>query len=292
MPGAILRTKLHRPGLPGDFVSRPRLHERLDAGFARPLTLVTAPAGYGKTTLVSRWLESRPEKSAWVSLDESDADVLALLRCTVAAVRLTCPAACSETHALLQELNQPPVSVLVRSLINELDAIQERLILVLDDYHELRDHQSHNLVRAMLQHPLRHLHLLICTRRDPPLNLAELRAQNHLTELRLTDLAFTESETELFLGQILGQSVGSQAVIKAQQKFEGWVVGLRLAAMAVRGHDPTGGIAREPPRRSAGYPRYLMEEVVARQPAEMQAWLSRLSTSCTGAPVPGLLRLG
>jgi LuxR family maltose regulon positive regulatory protein len=277
MPDAILRTKLHRPGLPSDCISRPRLHDRLNAGLAGPLTLITAPAGYGKTTLVSQWLEGRPEKSAWLSLDESDADALALLRCMVAAVQSTCPAACSETHALLQEPNQPPVSVLVRSLINELDAIPERLILILDDYHALREPEAHELVRAILQHPPRSLHLLICTRRDPPLNLAVLRAQNHVKELRLTDLAFTESETDAFLTQVFGQSVGSRAVANTQRQFEGWAVGLRLAALAVRGRDRPEEFLAHLRGELKDVRDYLIEEVVARQPAEMQTWLRNTS---------------
>ena len=277
MPDSVLRTKLHRPETGGELVCRPRLHALLDAGLAGPLTLISAPAGYGKTTLLSQWLESRPEKSAWVSLDERDSDARAFLQYLVAAVRTACPEACAETYDLLAVPNPVPVSVLLRSLTNELDVLEQRLILVLDDYHDLRLPEAHDLINDLLRHPPSALHLVISARRDPPLDLVALRAQNRLSELRMEDLAFTATETAQFLEQVLGGAPGDAAIANVQRQFEGWAVGLRLAALAARGRDRTNSFIAELHGDSIGVRDYLLREVVAAQPANVQTCLRKLS---------------
>jgi LuxR family maltose regulon positive regulatory protein len=170
---SLLRTKLHRPRATHNLVPRPHLIERLNRGRARPLTLVTAPAGYGKTTLVSTWLEdmgaqSPSMPSAWLSLDENDSDVSLFLSYLLAAVRTLIPDFGADTDSLLRGATLPPVSVLATSLTNELDQVDERFVLALDDYHFISAPAVHELLNELLRHPPRSLHLVVMSRRDPP----------------------------------------------------------------------------------------------------------------------------
>jgi len=190
----LLRTKLHRPVVPKDFLFRPRLHELMNLGLDLPLTLVSAPAGYGKSLLVSHWAASRSIPCAWLSLDASDRAVDLFVDYLLAAVETVAPDACRRTRRMAQAPEPPPTPVLANALINELDALTSPLVLVLDDYHRIRgDSEVHELMRLLLAHPPRRLHLVIVTRRDPPLGLTRLLAQAGGTEVRLTDLRFTDA---------------------------------------------------------------------------------------------------
>ena len=187
----LLRTKLHRPVVPGDFLCRPRLHDLMNLGLELPLTLVSAPAGYGKSLLVSHWVASQSIPCAWLSLDASDSAVDLFVDYLLAAVETVVPGACPQTRRMAQAPEPPPTSVLANSLINELDALTSPVVLVLDDYHRIRgESEVHELMRLLLAHPPRRLHLVIVARRDPPLGLTRLRAQAGFTEIRLHGSAF------------------------------------------------------------------------------------------------------
>jgi LuxR family maltose regulon positive regulatory protein len=193
---ALLRTKLYRPPITSDLVSRPRLLERLNWRRRRPLTLVSAPAGYGKTTLVSSWLQSLAQRTppvpgAWLSLDEEDNDLAQFVTYLLAAVRTLFPEACPDTLALLQAATLPPLPILARSLINELDQLDPPFVLALDDYHLIHEAAIHELLDALLAHPPRPMHLVLTTRSDPPLSLARRRARSEVTEIRSGELRFT-----------------------------------------------------------------------------------------------------
>ena len=209
----ILRTKLYRPRISGAWVDRPRLTERLNAGRQRPLTLVSASAGYGKTTLISSWLEASGTPSAWLSLDERDNDLVSFLTYFIAAISTVYPAACQETLALLKAATLPLLPILSRSLINELDQLEPAFILVLDDFHFLLDTSIHDLLNDLLRHPPRSLHLVVITRLDPSLPMTMLRARGQMTEIRSRDLRFTPAEAAALLERIQAVARGHEQAI-------------------------------------------------------------------------------
>ena len=185
--GIILRTKLHRPPTPSDYVHRPRLMDYLDQRRERPMTLVSAPAGYGKSTLVSCWLDRCDSPGAWLSLNENDDDLRQFLSYFIAAIETIFPNAVSASRALVDAPILPPLSTFVGSLGNELDAIEQDFILVLDDIHYLVEKSIHQFLNDLLRHPPRLMHLVLIGRRDPMLNVATLRARSQLAEIRLQD---------------------------------------------------------------------------------------------------------
>ncbi|MBT8338433.1 MAG: hypothetical protein HKP58_06250 [Desulfatitalea sp.] len=183
----LLATKLHRPRLGKDHLLRQRLLDRLEENLHRPLTLISAPAGYGKTTLLSAWLESCDYSSGWVSLDENDNDLRQFLSYFLAAVQKQFPDSCHKTKALLDASKLPPLPILTHGLVNELDKIDSTLfILVIDDYHTINDKAIHDFIAGLLQHAPGPLYLVLSTRLDPSLPLASLRARGRMTEFRIT----------------------------------------------------------------------------------------------------------
>ena len=228
----LIYTKLQRPQIPANLVVRPWLLEWPDQRH-RPLTLVSASAGYGKTTLISSWLEAVDSPSAWVSLDEYDDDLIVFLTYFIAAVQTIFPEVGRETLALLGAARLPPLPVLARSLIAELEQLTSPFILVLDDFHVIHDSSIHDLLNELLRHPFQAMHLVIITQRDPPLPITKLRARAQLTEVRTQELRFSATETAAFLQQ-MGIQIDEAAVAALTRKTEGWVTGLRLSALSLR----------------------------------------------------------
>ena len=268
----LIRTKLYRPRITGDLVPRPRLLERLQKRRSRALTLVVAPAGYGKSTLVASWLETCDCPSAWLSLDEDDNDLVVFLSYFSAAIRTMFPDAVRETSALLTAATLPPLDVLARSLINELDQIEQPFILVLDDYHSVQNMDVHHLLTELFRYPPRALHLVLASRSDPPLPLTTLRARGQATEIRTQELRFTEAETATYLQQlgILADEGTVQALV---ERVEGWVTGIRLAVLSSR-HRGSEDLARAHVESSISYiTNYLVAEVLAGQPPAIQDYL-------------------
>ena len=273
----ILRTKLHRPRVPKDHVHRARLVERLEERRYRPLTLVSAPAGYGKSTVVSCWLERCDCPSGWVSLHEQDNDLRLFLTYFVAGVQTMFPHAVSETMALLNAPTLPPLSVLAASLTNELDLIEEDFILVLDDFHCIQDKSVHDLLTELLRQPPRPMHLVIVGRRDPSLPITSLHARGQVTEVRLFDLRFTAQEAAELLEVKLGKQIDEVTAAALAERVEGWVTGLRLAVLAIRGHHDTVGKLLELKGTTAYVMDYLITEVLNAQPPDMRRYLQRTS---------------
>jgi LuxR family transcriptional regulator, maltose regulon positive regulatory protein len=236
----ILRTKLYRPRATGDLIPRARVRLMLDSQLDRTVTLVCAPAGFGKTTLLSDWLESSPNPNAWLSLDEHDSDLGRFLSYFIAAVRTSFPSACGETLALLHAPVLPPPGPLVTVLVNDLDALAEdprlpagqRFVLVLDDYQLVSEPGVHTLLSELLRHPPRALHLVLSARQDPPFPLHALRARGELGEIRTQDLRFTPEEIAAFMEQALGSPLDRDALAALVERTEGWATGLRLAALS------------------------------------------------------------
>jgi LuxR family maltose regulon positive regulatory protein len=267
----LIRTKLHRPAVTRDVVARVALYDRLEEGRHLPLTLVSAPAGYGKSTLVSHWLESHPGPSAWVTLEETENDPPILLRYLVAAVRTIFPEACAETLGLLEAQVPVPMAEMAVCLCNELDDLETDFVLALDDYHRIGNPAVHDvLMGCLLDHMPRPLHLVIMTRVDPPLPLASLRAHHMMNEIRLKDLDFTEREAGTFLKQATGRWMSDRAIARVYGLVEGWPVGLRLTAEALRHQQDTNVFLQEFDGNTQQIQDFLLEEIVSRQPPHIR----------------------
>ena len=287
-PGAaagILRTKLHRPPAPQDLVPRTRLLENLESGRVRPLTLVSAPAGYGKSMLISNWLENADWPSAWLSLDEADSEIRQFLGYFVAAVKSIFADACEQSEGLSNTTSLPPVGVVAATLANELDALEQPFLLVLDDYHLIHASSPVNdLLGQLLARPPLPLHLVIVCRRDPALHLVNLRARGQLNELRMQDLRFSREDTRSMLRQHVKQGLSDKAIERLEQELEGWAVGLRLVTLAMSRVEDPETLLRQ---LSAGFTQaqdYLVHEVINNQPAALRDWLLKsaiLDRFCT-----------
>jgi len=273
----LLRTKLYRPPVAEDHIHRTHLLERLNQRIHRPLTLVSAPAGYGKSTLVSCWLESCNIPSAWVSLDQNDSDLSVFVSYFLAAVQTVFPGFGQETQAFLKAAELPPAAQLARTLINELDQAEKEFILVLDDYHLIREKAVHNLLAALLSHPPGPMHLVLATRRDPALPLSELRVQGHMTEIRARQLRFSKTETAAFLRQVMGLEIDDRTAAIIEKKTEGWVAGLRLAALSMRKQTDLDRILDHLPEEGSYVMDYVAEEIITQQPQEIQKYLMTTS---------------
>jgi LuxR family maltose regulon positive regulatory protein len=274
-PRALLRTRLVRPRLPRDVVVRPRLFARLDE--LPLLTLVVAPAGYGKTTLVNTWLQTCALPNAWLSLSGQDLDLVAFIGYLTAAVTGLFPDFGHEVLDLVAGLNLPPPQVVAQILVNELDTLAQDFVLVLDDYHALSDTAIHGLVAELLRFPPRPLHLVMITRQDPPLALAKARAQGALVEIRAHDLRFTQAEASQLLRGELARQADPETVDALVQGVEGWAVGLRLGALYARRHQEAVALRTAVQGDSRYMMDYLADEVLATLPEELRSFLFKTS---------------
>ncbi len=285
MPIRLLATKFHIPPWRAGLVARPRLLEELQNGWVenRKLTLVSAPAGYGKTTIVAEWLaqlQSDPENRtpclSWLSLDEADNDPARFLRYFLAAFQRIDPALGGQAQALLDMPNLPPLSSLLDDLLNDLAALASPLVLVLDDYHVITNPQIHAALDYFLEHQPASLHLVLTTRFDPPLPLARLRARRQMTELRARNLRFTPDEARAFFG-LANLPLAESALRALGERTEGWAAGLQLAALALQ-HQPDPASFIGTFRGSHRYVLdYLAGEVIQQQSQEIRAFLTRTS---------------
>jgi LuxR family maltose regulon positive regulatory protein len=273
----LIRTKLHRPQVTENLVARTRLLNYLHSHRRRPLTVVAAPAGYGKTTLVSNWSEESDWPCAWLSLDEYDDDLVMFLSYVIAAIQTIYPDVGQETQALLKAPSLPPPRMLARSLINELDENDTPFILVLDDYHVLHEKAIHELLTELLRHPPQTLHLVIASRRTPPLSLSNFRARSQMIEIRPDDLSFTSLETAALLQTMLGRPVSDTTAASLTEKTEGWITGLRLAILSLRHQDDLDGLLSKLPDHPHYVTEYLVGEVLSSLPPPIKQYV--LSTA-------------
>ncbi len=276
-PVLLLRTKLHRPRIPPQLVRRPRLESRLDRGLDRGLVLVSAPAGFGKTTLVSQWLEVCGCSAAWLSLREEDSDLPTFLLYLIAAIRTLYPDACPETWALLRAPQLPPMAYLATMLVNELDEVPQAFVLVLDDYHRVQSQPVHQFVETLVDSVSRTLCLVLITRVDPSLPLPTLRAGQKMLELRSGDLQLTPDEVRDFFRQCMGLEVDAESLAILEQRTEGWIVGLRLAALSLRDAGELTTLTRNLGASDRHVMDYLLAEVLSHQPQAVQEVLLRSS---------------
>jgi len=288
MSTAILRTKLFVPPVRPGLVSRPRLIEQLNEGLHLQLTLVSAPAGFGKTTLLSEWACQIERPLAWISLDAGDSDPVRFLSYLIGALKQVDETFGQSAQGLAQSLRlqsgeplspMQAVETVVTALINDVSESDTPFALVLDDYHLIESMPTHYALQLLLEHQPPQMHLVISAREDPPVPLPRLRARGQVTEIREQDLRFTEAETAAFLDRAAGRSLSQEAVKTLETRTEGWVVGLQLAALSLKDleeKDADAFIAA-----FAGDDRhvmdYLLEEVLSRQPDELQRFLLHTS---------------
>ncbi len=277
MVAQVLTTKLNAPPYRAGSVPRPRLIERLDEGAQRKLTLLSAPAGFGKTTLVSEWLAARGRAAAWLSLDAADGHAPRFLAHLVGALRTLQPDLATGVLAALQVPRPPPTEWLLNQLINDLGSVPSDLILVLDDYHAVEVGTIDEAVGYLLDHLPPRLRLVITTREDPHLGLAGLRARGQLTELRAADLRFTLDEAAAFLSRETGPDLSAEDIAALEIRTEGWIAGLQLAALSMRGRDDPSGFIRDFAGDHRYVVDYLVEEVLQRQPERVRSFLLQTS---------------
>jgi LuxR family maltose regulon positive regulatory protein len=271
----LLRTKLYVPPSRSELVSRPRLIERLNEGIhsARKLTLISAPAGFGKTTLLSDWARQADRPAAWLSLDEGDDDPVRFWAYLTAALE-SLPGFTSSPE--LHDLGTPAERDLAL-LLNQLGELPGPAVLIFDDYHLVGDPVVHEHVAYLLAHLPPTLHLIIATRADPPLPIARLRAGGQLTEVHQADLCFTYAEAAAFLQRVMGLGLAPEDIAALASRTEGWIAGLQMAAVSMQQRDDLSGFVRAFAGSHRYVMDYLMEEVLGRQPADVQAFLLHTS---------------
>jgi ATP/maltotriose-dependent transcriptional regulator MalT len=272
----LLATKLHAPQPPLQLVRRPLLVGRLQQAVERPLTLIAAPAGFGKTTLLSTWLEHTSLPAAWIALEQDDDDLTRFWSYVFTALSHLHQGLGTSALSLLQASTLsplPPIENVLTVWINELATLPHEMALVLDDYHLITAPPIHQSLTYLLDHLPPQLHLVMATRADPPLPLARLRTRGHLTEIRAADLRFTSEEVMAFLTQALGPHLSSEEIAALEARTEGWIAGLQLAALSMQGRNDIAGFLAAFSGSHRYIIDYLVEEVLARQPEPVQTFL-------------------
>src|SRR6266542_4751107 len=291
----LLATKLYIPPPRPKVVLRPRLIERLNEGLYRKLTLISAPAGFGKTTLVSEWVAARTEdrglrtetvtsslclqssalstRVAWLSLDEGDSDPTRFLAYLVAALQMIAPTIGAGVVGVLQSPQPPPIEAILTALLNDITTVPDKFILVLDDYHVIDAKSVDTVLTFVLEHLPPQMHLVVTTREDPHLPLARLRVRGQLTELRAADLRFTPAAAAEFLSQVMDLDLSAEEVAALESRTEGWIAGLQLAALSMRGRDDIAQFVRAFAGDNRYVVDYLVDEVLQRQPERVRSFL-------------------
>ena len=277
MVDSILQTKLHVPPLRSNFVPRQRLITRLNTGSDARLVLVSAPAGYGKTTLITEWLRSTQTQIAWLSLDESDNDPRRFLAYLVATLRQIDPKIGGAVEAMLQSPQPPPGDVILTALVNEIAAVSQPFNLILDDYHVIHSPQIYQQLNFLLEYKPAQMHLVVITREDPPLPIPRLRARGQIIEIRQEDLRFSLQECTDFLTRVMGLQLPPVDITALERRTEGWIAGLQLAALSMRDRDDLPGFIEAFTGSSHYVLDYLIEEVFQQQPPDVQDFLLKTS---------------
>jgi len=277
LPVPIIQSKLYPPPMAADAVIRERLLSLAQTVERVPLTLVSAPAGYGKSTLVSQWVQTLEQKSAWLSLDAEDSDIRQFLSYVVAALRGTSPDCCPGIAELLRSQILPDVKTLAASFCNEIELHGRPVVLVLDDFHKISPSDIDEFLEVVLRHPPRDLHLVLVTRRNPSLSLPPMRARGVLLEIRMQQLAFREDETQAFIRDDPGANISDDEIALLQDRTEGWPAALRLTSLALAESDSAADIVSRLPTGSRAIQQYLLAEVLARQPDSVRARLMHVA---------------
>ena len=286
MSAPILLTKLFIPANRPELVSRSRLIEQLNRGLHRKLTLISAPAGFGKTTLVTDWLHSQGDDASspfligWLSLDEDDNDLSRFLTYLITALNRIPDSETEIGFSALQmaQAPQPPSpETILTVVINEIALLPDKFVLILDDYHLIDNQLVHDGLIFLLENLPPQLHLVITTREDPPLQISRLRTRGQLTELRAVNLRFTIAETAELLNQVMGLNLSAENIAALETRTEGWIAGLQLAAISMRGRTDSSSFIQSFTGSHHFVIDYLVEEVLKHQPERVRDFLLRTS---------------
>ncbi|HSR19686.1 MAG TPA: LuxR C-terminal-related transcriptional regulator [Anaerolineales bacterium] len=277
MTTSLLSTKLYIPPAGAKLVMRPRLVGQLHDGEDRKLILLSAPAGYGKSTLVSEWARHEGKSVAWLSLDENDNNLKRFLGYFVAAIQKIDGGVGEELLQTLEATDSPPIEPLFTTLINELSVSKHQFYLVLDDYHLITSQAIHGAMEFLLAHLPHNAHLIVSGRVDPPFSLARLRARGEMVEVRAHDLRFTESEVVAYLNDELELRLSAEQTTTLLARTEGWITGLQLAALSLRGRPDKDEFIAAFSGSHQHIIDYLLDEVLSREPEEVQAFLLQTS---------------
>lgn len=279
----LLSTKLSPPYMHSALVERKHLLDRLDAGLARSLTLISAPAGFGKTTLLTEWMASARianrtfPQVAWLSLNEGDNDPTRFWRYVIAAFQAIHAPVGVSALSLLHSPESPALESVVTALINDIALAPQPWILALEDYHLITSQPIHTSIAFLLEHLPTTLHIVIATRSDPPLPLARLRARNAMTELRAADLRFSLDETTAFLNDVAGFQLSIGDIARLELHTEGWIAGLQLVALLLQGKHDIAQFLATVSGSHRHVREYLIEEVFSSQPEPIQTFLLQTS---------------
>jgi len=276
----LLETKLYLPRWRTGMVPRPRLIARLRERGEERLTLISAPPGFGKTTLLAEWLagvKSDRRSAAWVSLDPGDNDPALFWSYAIAALQRVAPGLGAGAMARLHSPQPPAIEEVLTALINEIDAGTGDVELVFDDFHVIESEAIHQAVAFLLDHLPARLRLVIASRTDPPLPLGRLRARGQLSELRAADLRFTATEAAAFLNRAMRLGLSPADVATLEERTEGWIAGLQLAALSMRGREDVSGFLAAFSGDNRFVADYLVEEVLERQPDDVRSFLLETS---------------
>ncbi|MEE4354607.1 MAG: LuxR C-terminal-related transcriptional regulator [Desulfatiglans sp.] len=273
----ILRTKLYVPQPRPDLVQRTHLIDQMNKGINHKLTLISAPAGFGKTTLLSEWISQSEMPATWISLDKSDNDPVHFINYLVAALQDIQVDIGRVALAMLQSPQKPPIESIMTNLIKEITDIPNDFVLVFDDYHSVDTKRIHKIVEVLLDYLPAQIHLVIATRVDPPLPLARLRVRNQLTEFRASDLCFTVDETSVFFNKMMKLGLSNHEISILESRTEGWIAGLQLAALSMQGRKDIPEFIKTFAGDDRHVVDYLAEEVLNLQPEHVQNFLLQTS---------------
>ncbi|MDX2430230.1 MAG: response regulator, partial [Bacteroides sp.] len=273
----MLNTRLYRPRISDDQIPRHDIINQLEKNLGKTLTLVAAPAGYGKSIVVSQWVESSSALHSWISIDDTFNDLNTFLTYFHAALDKISPGSWNKTENLIHASDLPPLEVISNTLINELNQIQQPYILVMDDYHLIHNMEIHRLINEVLRFPPKYMHLCIITRRDPPIDLLNLRTHQGLNEIRMQELAFSENEVRMLMQIRLDIDLSEENSLLLQEKTEGWIVGIRLALYAMKSSEDGTRIISKLKGNFHAISEFLLEEMLESQTPEVQELMLRTS---------------
>jgi len=272
-----LTTKLYLQPARQTLVDRPVLLEQLKEGLRGKLTLVSAPAGFGKTSLVAAWQKDCETPLAWVSLDEEDNEPLRFLDYLIGALQTVDADLGDESAELLRRTSTPPLKVVLTSLLNEINAYDKEFVMAFDDYHVIHDHGIHDALSYLIERLAPHAHALIATRSDPPFPLGRMRARGDLKELRASDLRFDNTEAAAFLNEVMNLELTPNDVAALEERTEGWIAGLQLSALTLQGRENRSEVVKEFAGDNRFVLDYLLEEVLNCQTEKVQDFLLHTS---------------
>ncbi len=273
----LIASKFYFPPHRQNLVQRLHILESLDAGMSGKLTLVSAPAGFGKTTLISEWIRYCGHPTAWLSLDKNDNDLSRFLIYFIAALQRIDPETGIDVQAALEESPSPHYETLLAKLVSEIERLPGKSIIVLEDYHLIKSKPIHDVLNFLIEYLPPTVHLVITGRTDPPLPIARLRVRGEVNEVRTSELRFSQKEVAAFLNDLMGFDLSADGIAAMEARTEGWVASLKLAALSMQGRDDWHAFIAEFSGSHRYVIDYLVDEVMARQPEEVQTFLRRTS---------------